>query len=61
MVRSRFGVSLEKNRSAVRTQPTDFFGSQYFEPNWNLQAGDAQDYAQAHRQRLERRRLLVGF
>jgi len=61
MARSTFGVSLERNRAAVRTPPTDFFGSQYFEPNWNSQAKSPQDYAEARRQRLERRRVRVGF
>jgi hypothetical protein len=37
MERKGFGVSLQKNKAAVRTLSADFFGSEYFAPNMSLQ------------------------
>ena len=56
-----FGDSHEKNKSAVRTLPIDFFGSEYFEPNPNLPNLTAEECARGRESRLEARRRLLGF
>lgn len=61
MERQGFGVSLQKNKAAVRTLPTDFFGSEYFAPNMSSQRLSPEAYAQGRERRLEERRRLVGF
>ncbi len=52
---------MSKNKAAVRVLPTDFFGSEYFEPRQNLQPLSIEDYAKGRKRRLEERRRLVGF
>jgi hypothetical protein len=61
MEQSGFGDSMSKNKAAVRVLPTDFFGSEYFEPRQNLQPLSIEDYAKGRKRRLEERRRLVGF
>ena len=61
MERQGFGVSLQKNKAAVRTLPTDFFGSEYFAPNMSLPRLSPEAYAQGRERRLAERRRLVGF
>jgi hypothetical protein len=52
---------MRRNKAAVREMPTDFFGSEYFEPNLNLQPLSAEKYALGRQHRLEERRRLIGF
>ena len=61
MDRQGFGVSLQKNKAAVRTLPTDFFGSEYFAPNMSLQRLSLEDYARGRERRLAECRRLIGF
>ena len=61
MEQSGFGDSMRRNKAAVREIPTDFFGSEYFEPNLNLQPLSAEKYALGRKHRLEERRRLIGF
>ena len=56
-----FGDSMRRNKAAVQAMPTDFFGSEYFEPNPNLRPLSAERYAQGRKRRLEERRRLIGF
>ena len=61
MERQGFGVSLQKNKAAVRTLPTDFFGSEYFAPNKSLQQPSLEECLKGRIRRLEERRRLIGF
>ena len=61
MDRQGFGVSLQKNKAAVRTLPTDFFGSEYFAPNMSLQRLSLEECLKGRIRRLEERRRLIGF
>ena len=61
MDRQGFGVSLQKNKAAVRTLPTDFVGSEYFAPNMSLQRLSLEDYARGGERRLAECRRLIGF
>ena len=61
MDRQGFGVSLQKNKAAVRTLPTDFFGSEYFAPNMNLRLPSLEECQKGRMRRLEERRRLIGF
>ena len=61
MERQGFGVSLQRNKAAVRTLPTDFFGLEYFVPNTNLQQPSLEQCQKGRIQRLQERRRLLGF
>ena len=61
MERQGFGVSLQMNKAAVRTLPTDFFGSEYFAPNMSLQQPSLEECLKGRIRRLEERRRLIGF
>ena len=59
--KSGFGVSMMRNKAAVRSLPTDFFGYAYCERKTNLRAMTVADCLQAHAERLSERRALIGF
>ena len=61
MERQGFGVSLQKNKAAVRTLPIDFFGSEYFAPNMSLPRLSSEAYARGRESRLAERHRLIGF
>ena len=61
MEKQGFGVSLQKNKAAVRSLPIDFFGLEYFAPNMNLRQPSLEECQKGRKRRLEARRRLVGF
>lgn len=61
MERFDFGDSRLRNKAAVRTLPTDFFGLQYFKQSENLPRHSSEVYALGRANRLEERRRLIGF